>query len=179
MLTCVWGIGVKNWNVIFLKFSLDDNVIYLPIAFDWFWFKVYFLKYKNGNTNLAPFSWNKFSKAFLWGNVYSWCSGVFLGCSRRVIPIFVSILSVCVFCWAIETVYIEKFRWPMIVDSCFSSGCCSCVHVSAYSFASHSGSGCECVCVSVCLWFVCFHSFDFVDVTFVPVFSCMYSISLG
>ena len=46
----------------------------------------------------------------LWSDVCSWCWGVFLGCSKKMDPVFPSILLVCVFllgnwdhwCWEIS-----------------------------------------------------------------------------
>lgn len=38
------------------------------------------------------------SRPLLWGNLYSWCWFVFLGC-RRISSVFTFILLVCVFFW--------------------------------------------------------------------------------
>lgn len=56
-------------------------------------------------------------RPLLWGNLYSWCWFVFLGC-RRISSVFTFIMLVCVFLGGIMSIDIERYKWPMIVDYC-------------------------------------------------------------
>lgn len=93
-------------------------------------------------------------RPLLWGNLYSWCWFVFLGC-RRISSVFTFIMLVCVFLRGIVSIDIERYKWPMNVNYCYFV-------VVGFS-GGDSGHGCAhvCVCARVCVYI--YFSFDFDD----------------
>lgn len=109
--------------------------MFTPISFDYFWFKVHFVRYFNGYISLfiRHICLECFCNSLSWAIIYPPCWDVFIGCNWRIDPLFTVILLVCIFfLWALRPMIIEQ--WLLI------SICCS--------FAIGDSVVCVCVCAA-------------------------------
>ena len=151
LIHCVWGIDIKNWNVILIDSYFDKNIVSFPIFSDYFWFEVYIVIYLDGYITLFLM---RISLEYL-----------FETHSSEVMPIldvdlwfldvakgWICYNNLSLFYYETKTIDIERYQWRMIIDSCY------------FVVGGGVGGGAIALCVHVCMY-LCVVSFCFPSVS--------------
>ena len=113
------------WWIFFLwwVWSVLPYLFWLVLVWtNWFGFILLDIKIATWACFLGPVVWDIVPNPSPWCNICFWCWGVIYVCSRSISPVFqISSIILCDFYWGIKAGDIERYQWPMIVDSCYFS----------------------------------------------------------